>query len=430
MENRGISIISSFDVNAFAPIDSRLVANNSSNRESIIYKYVGLKVYQIDVNKTYVWNGLTWSQEGNGIYGGSGSLVGDTIINMGNIGDTVGQQSYSLGFLSNPTTTTQNNTVIDKFVRWSNGNTFQGVEYRRQFFNNGSASSYISMNSQSSTLNGNIDLGFGTGNFTRRLTILSDGTGIQIWSPTYSALISVTALSVTRSYNLPDQSGTIALYDDIISTYPTLQNITQNSNTTNVGIQLIGSSFSIIATGSNKTVGHIGPGEMAVSTDYNSLSGWGVSIMATTSNVEGIALVYKQGQYRNYIKVAYMTGYNYIRFPDRSGTVALTSDTNTPVKGWRYREWTDSSNLTINEGNTYWVLSNISASATVYTPTASTLSGSTLLIESRSSNSWTITSSNNSVRGPVISGGVAGSITLASNQFVRLISDGVSWHRW
>ena len=427
MENRGISIISGFDVNAFAPIDSRFVANNSSTRESIVYKYEGLKVYQIDVNKTYVWTGLTWSQEGNGIYGGSGSLIGDTVVNMGSIGDTVGQQSYSFGFLSNPTTTTQNNTVIDRFIRWNGGSTFQGVEYRRQFFNNGSASCYISMNSQSSTLNGNIDIGFGTGNFSKRLTILSDGTGIQIWSPTYSALISVTALSTGRTYNLPDQSGTIALYDDIVSAYPTLQQVTQNSNTTNVGIQLVGSSFSIVATGSNKTVGYIGPGEMSVSTDYyNSTSGWGLSMIATASNIDGIAMVYKQGPYRNYIKVAFMTGYNYIRFPNKSGTVALISDTTTPIRGWRYREWSDSSNLTINEGNTYWVLSNTSASATVYTPTASVLAGSTLIIESRSSNNWTVTSSNSTLRGPVIPSG----ITLLPYQFVRLISDGVSWHRW
>ena len=44
----GISIITNFDVNQNIPIDSRLVATSSSERDAINYKYDGMKVYQTD----------------------------------------------------------------------------------------------------------------------------------------------------------------------------------------------------------------------------------------------------------------------------------------------------------------------------------------------------------------------------------------------
>ena len=47
----GISIISNFDVNQSVPIDSRLVATSSTERNAIQYKYAGLKVYQVDINR-------------------------------------------------------------------------------------------------------------------------------------------------------------------------------------------------------------------------------------------------------------------------------------------------------------------------------------------------------------------------------------------
>jgi hypothetical protein len=96
----GILINSNFDLNQNSPIDSRLVATSSVVRENITWKYAGLMVYQTDNKKTYLWDGATWSQESNGgIYGGSGSLVGDTYIDTGVVGSTSGNKSKIL-FLS------------------------------------------------------------------------------------------------------------------------------------------------------------------------------------------------------------------------------------------------------------------------------------------------------------------------------------------
>jgi hypothetical protein len=58
-------------------------------RNNIQYKYTGLRVYQTDTLQSYVWTGLTWSIDGNGIYGGSGSLVGNTNVFLGNIGSSL-----------------------------------------------------------------------------------------------------------------------------------------------------------------------------------------------------------------------------------------------------------------------------------------------------------------------------------------------------
>ena len=51
-----INIIDGFKINTEVPIDSRIVATNSNHRNSIEYKYDGLKVTQLDDRVTYVWN--------------------------------------------------------------------------------------------------------------------------------------------------------------------------------------------------------------------------------------------------------------------------------------------------------------------------------------------------------------------------------------
>ena len=86
----GISIITNFDVNENVPIDSRIVASNSTVRTNIQYKYEGLKVYQLDNQQSYIWDGFNWRVEYNGIYGGSGSIPGNTEINFGSVSTAVG----------------------------------------------------------------------------------------------------------------------------------------------------------------------------------------------------------------------------------------------------------------------------------------------------------------------------------------------------
>lgn len=151
----GISIITNFDVNQSVPIDSRIVATGSVQRDAILYKYVGLKVYQIDVKRTFTWNGIGWDPEGFGIYGGSGSIVGDTFVNFGTVSNTIANESYDFVYQADMFSSTNKTYLYNNFVRHSTSVApfeFRGIEYRTQFkyFNgiNLVDSSYISLNAK------------------------------------------------------------------------------------------------------------------------------------------------------------------------------------------------------------------------------------------------------------------------------------------
>ncbi len=87
-----ISVITNFKVNAYTPIDSRLVATNSAALNEIQYPYEGLTVFTKDRNLNYTYNGSAWQVSSNGIYGGSGSMVGSTDLP---VKDTVGRIYYT-----------------------------------------------------------------------------------------------------------------------------------------------------------------------------------------------------------------------------------------------------------------------------------------------------------------------------------------------
>lgn len=57
-----IQLIDNFKVNSKIPIDDRLTASSSTERDAIVYKYDGLKVFVQSDRKTYVWNNInsTW----------------------------------------------------------------------------------------------------------------------------------------------------------------------------------------------------------------------------------------------------------------------------------------------------------------------------------------------------------------------------------
>lgn len=167
----GIIINTNFDLNLNAPLDSRLVVTNSVARESILYRYEGMKVYQTLDKQTYVWTGLTWSQDKYGIYGGSGSLVGDTTVNFGTVSNSIGADSNELTFAANYANS--KSRITNKFLRhtvFGAGNEFRGVEFRQQLaYTNligfSYDSSYIGFNSSSP--NGNFgDISINTGDAT------------------------------------------------------------------------------------------------------------------------------------------------------------------------------------------------------------------------------------------------------------------------
>lgn len=111
-----ISLIDNFIINVKKPIDSRITANDSSDRDSIPlnYRYDGMRVFQRDDRLTYIWNDNTssWEDEfsGDTILSGLGvtnsiafwnsdSTIGNSILNI-KINDTLNNKGY-LGINTN-----------------------------------------------------------------------------------------------------------------------------------------------------------------------------------------------------------------------------------------------------------------------------------------------------------------------------------------
>ena len=216
----GIPIISNFDVSSYAPIDSRIVVTNSTARTSLSYLYDGLKVYQTDTKVTWVYKGsLGWFVDGNGIYGGSGSLIGDTTVNIGSIGTTSGSQSYA--FRLTTSTGGLNPYFSTTFKRNNSGSDWTGVEVTTAYSNDTAgtgitALSWVTYNA-SDTISGpstygNIEYYVNT---SKTLTIAKNV--LRLWNPTHSATIQLASLTTNRTYNLPNQGGTFAMTSDIIN---------------------------------------------------------------------------------------------------------------------------------------------------------------------------------------------------------------------
>lgn len=64
-----IPLIDNFNINTSKPIDSRMVVSNSTERSNIVFKYDGLKVFQIDNRLTYIWNNISniWEVDNSGL---------------------------------------------------------------------------------------------------------------------------------------------------------------------------------------------------------------------------------------------------------------------------------------------------------------------------------------------------------------------------
>ena len=188
----GISLISNFDVNAPFPIDSRLVVDDITARNNIVWLYEGLKVYVLSERQSYIYQDSTWRVEYNGIYGGSGSLPGNVSVDFGSFSNTVGTTSnyFQYEVDSQGSYTYLQNQFLRHTVA-SSGQTdaWQGIEFRQQLkYNRGTGltdSSYISYNPKS-VLGG---ISFGTGDsitnpVSERMVITGDGkVGISTNAP-------------------------------------------------------------------------------------------------------------------------------------------------------------------------------------------------------------------------------------------------------
>lgn len=103
-----IQIITGFSLNSLTPIDTRIVASGSSERDAIPYKYQGLRVFDLSNNRPYVYTGATWSSEvTDQISGTTGSISKFTSSNT--VGDSnIYQVGANIGVnTSNPLASTQ-----------------------------------------------------------------------------------------------------------------------------------------------------------------------------------------------------------------------------------------------------------------------------------------------------------------------------------
>lgn len=94
-----IPIITNFSVNAYAPIDDRMIATSSAALNNIHFKYEGLTVYRTDTKLNYVYTSTGWQVASNGIYGGNGKLGNSTTtVDFGTVSTTLNANSSYLSF--------------------------------------------------------------------------------------------------------------------------------------------------------------------------------------------------------------------------------------------------------------------------------------------------------------------------------------------
>lgn len=67
-----VQIIDGFNLGSSVPIDDRIVASGSTERNNITYKYEGLRVFDISDEIPYVWVNGAWQSENNVNISGSG----------------------------------------------------------------------------------------------------------------------------------------------------------------------------------------------------------------------------------------------------------------------------------------------------------------------------------------------------------------------
>ena len=204
-----IPVITNFSINDSVPFDTRLVATSSDSMTNMLYKYAGLTTYRTDLGLNYTYNGSSWAISSNGIYGGSGRLVGDTSIDFGTVSSTVNSISKNLIFESSV-----NNSgelfinVINRFIRTEtdSNESFWSVSYKSELFlydigtNDEYNGPYIMYNPKALLNSGRGGISFGTLNESQGYTVQErmriDGNGIIRFKP------NATVDETTKSVNI------------------------------------------------------------------------------------------------------------------------------------------------------------------------------------------------------------------------------------
>jgi hypothetical protein len=205
-----ISLVTNFYINTEQPIDSRIIASSSSIREAISYKYDGLSVFQTDTRQSWIWNSnsATWSYNvaGNGIYGGSGSLVGNTYVNFGSVDSTISSTSSIFGYYS---TAGSNTVYLNNYLRRTAADsTYQSLSFRLQLLADSTPSSYIEFNPDYTDYGA---FSIGTNN-VERIRVNSNGkVGVLMTSYNQASFMVNGIASSEGIYISPDNSNTAAV---------------------------------------------------------------------------------------------------------------------------------------------------------------------------------------------------------------------------
>lgn len=86
-----VDLITTYQVNSAVALDSRFVVGPSltyTDKDLIIYKYPGLRIWDLNVDVPYIWNGSTWSAEA--IVGSGINATGATLNYVPKFNDTSG----------------------------------------------------------------------------------------------------------------------------------------------------------------------------------------------------------------------------------------------------------------------------------------------------------------------------------------------------
>lgn len=211
-------LITNFSINTPAPIDNRIVATSATSRDSIQYKYDGMKVFLTDTRQTWTYNSssATWSYDaiGNGIYGGSGSLITNTYIDMGSVNNTVGASSYILGYSS----TIGSNVVFlntNLLVKTADG-LYDGISFRTQYQVGTTKLSYIEYNPDYTDVGA---FAIGTNNLERIRVSSTGKVGIGIVPYGFAYLMvsgPVSTNGVYINYNNSNSANTGGGYSMIV----------------------------------------------------------------------------------------------------------------------------------------------------------------------------------------------------------------------
>jgi hypothetical protein len=124
-----IQIVDNFKLNLNKPIDSRMVTNGLLSRNSIKYKYEGLRVYDIVDKGTYVYIDGSWKRESSTL-SSSGSSTGGSSVPASGVSGGGGSLNNGTPFrIAQYTTTTTggDSSIIDKSINFNTPNVGIGV---------------------------------------------------------------------------------------------------------------------------------------------------------------------------------------------------------------------------------------------------------------------------------------------------------------